>query len=811
MDYEETDSDDDNKLQIVESQPGLVLPTRPALIRSLSALDPLRSGSDEYDYGDSEVNSDAVESLLLLGQQPVVAPKNGNDEIGGVKTRRYRSNAAEQRMMVNYYQRMRERNNEASKRCRLKRRIKQDSLEKTRLLLESQQDLLKNRVAKLNKIRDILNMACRAAGNNAKNCECINFRTMIRNCHNEMPDESQYSNIQLIKKSRCIRETNLEEIIGANTPEMTDMRPLKRGPRKVDTDTNFSIDTDSMTIKPESPANAGSGALDLSSGSKAVPAPVQHKPVNLIKIGSPPHGVKLEHDIKPVSFVTLAPKPSTVIVDNNKKLIPAPNLVPVFSSADQNSKSTISFGNLNGNGTTTILLTPLGGPSTVLNLPINPSSQIFPKQPADLPNMPNLSSKPPPMELLINKNEPEVLIKSEPDIENIDFDKSLGAAGENVVIPENPSSNSCIIGEKEEVIKSFIKTEQEDIAMDIVDTKAEKDPTMSCAAVLAGKEDPLTCSSDLVDLNGLKQTLDLVTMEPSSAGDLTSMEKYIIKSRLEMAFWEARESASFICSSHRAKIIQESNLHCCSICGKKRSRKLDMYIITYRMSVEFYMTNGQFLSIGQLACSLCKGKCLKGLDFSNSYILPETGHPLAPSSSVEIVPLPVKSEAVDQVTEVNKSSRTTREIILHRDVVLPSSTTSQGKLATIQPLPQIPIPPQSKLSVKCLTGSSLSSSTASLTISQQSSPPPRPDSTRARQDLNDALSALNPDYEPLGFTINSLSNCSEGVLRDTVRASKMAISTVLSSIAPGQESALWQIIKPEMESLLANKNTQSQT
>ena len=88
--------------------------------------------------------------------------------------------------------------------------------------------------------------------------------------------------------------------------------------------------------------------------------------------------------------------------------------------------------------------------------------------------MPNLSSKPPPMELLINKNEPEVLIKSEPDIENIDFDKSLGAAGENVVIPENPSSNSCIIGEKEEVIKSFIKTEQEDIAMDIVDTKMEK-------------------------------------------------------------------------------------------------------------------------------------------------------------------------------------------------------------------------------------------------------------------------------------------------------------------------------------------------
>ena len=198
-------------------------------------------------------------------------------------------------------------------------------------------------------------------------------------------------------------------------------------------------------------------------------------------------------------------------------------------------------------------------------------------------------------------------------------------------------------------------------------------------------------------------------MEPRSAsalGDLTSAEKYIIKSRLEMAFWKAEEGASVICSAHRAKIVQATNLQACSVCGKKRSKKLDMYIITYRwvgyssnhlmspslfctmfysrMSVEFYMTNGQFLSIGQLACSSCKGKNLKGLDFSNSYILPEVGHPLQ-QMSAEIA-LPLKAESGDAMqTEAaqhqpqHKKLLIPREIILHRDVVLPSSGSNQGR------------------------------------------------------------------------------------------------------------------------------------
>ena len=312
MEYEETDSDDDSKLQIVEagspslrmedggmSSKATLIPR--TLMRSLSAVESMK---EDYHMGGG-LASDAVESLLLLGQTPIIAPKledkvrrqiydpflilylqyfyafqevkiNGNQRVRGSRF------AVEQRMMVNYYQRMRERNNEASKRCRLKRRIKQDSLEKTRLLLESQKDTLKKRVAKLHKIKEILSNACRATGNDASSTECLKFCNLIKSCQRDMPDCNEYSNLQLIKKSRFIRETNLEEIIGAQAPDLNDLRPLKRGPRKVDTDTNFTIDPDTMSIKPESPSVAG--PMDLSSGSKTLPQPGSTKPVNLVKI-----------------------------------------------------------------------------------------------------------------------------------------------------------------------------------------------------------------------------------------------------------------------------------------------------------------------------------------------------------------------------------------------------------------------------------------------------------------------------------------------------------------------------------------------
>ena len=550
MEYEETDSDDDSKLQIVEagspslrmedggmSSKATLIPR--TLMRSLSAVESMK---EDYHMGGG-LASDAVESLLLLGQTPIIAPKledkvrrqiydpflilylqsfyafqevkiNGNQRVRGSRF------AVEQRMMVNYYQRMRERNNEASKRCRLKRRIKQDSLEKTRLLLESQKDTLKKRVAKLHKIKEILSNACRATGNDASSTECLKFCNLIKSCQRDMPDCNEYSNLQLIKKSRFIRETNLEEIIGAQAPDLNDLRPLKRGPRKVDTDTNFTIDPDTMSIKPESPSVAG--PMDLSSGSKTLPQPGSTKPVNLVKIrnASPARqdGSRTSHKPTkptPVTYVTLAPKTSaipipsrTVIVDNPNNCLPQ-NVIPInipggagttaasIYPADPNMKSTISLSNsLNINGTT-ILVTPIGGGAPILNLPLNPLAKPLPDPPQPF----KVSPKPPPMELLINKTEPEVVIKSEPEFEETNETEHSEDVGADTSDPET----SLICSEN-------IKTEEEEErlvhAMEVVDTKLEtedRDPSVSCAAVLADKEDAATCSGDLVDLNSLTQ------------------------------------------------------------------------------------------------------------------------------------------------------------------------------------------------------------------------------------------------------------------------------------------------------------------
>ena len=82
MEYEETDSDDDSKLQIVEagspslrmedggmSSKATLIPR--TLMRSLSAVESMK---EDYHMGGG-LASDAVESLLLLGQTPIIAPK----------------------------------------------------------------------------------------------------------------------------------------------------------------------------------------------------------------------------------------------------------------------------------------------------------------------------------------------------------------------------------------------------------------------------------------------------------------------------------------------------------------------------------------------------------------------------------------------------------------------------------------------------------------------------------------------------------------------------------------------------------------
>ena len=68
MDYDDSDSDDDTKLQIVENSATSGNSGGRTLVRSLSAVESVR---EDYQLGTSTA-SDAVESLLLLGQGPVL-------------------------------------------------------------------------------------------------------------------------------------------------------------------------------------------------------------------------------------------------------------------------------------------------------------------------------------------------------------------------------------------------------------------------------------------------------------------------------------------------------------------------------------------------------------------------------------------------------------------------------------------------------------------------------------------------------------------------------------------------------------------
>jgi len=785
MEYDDTDSDDDNKLQIVETpQTSATLIPR-TFIRSLSAGEScvmMPESKRDLQAGSNNA-SDAVESLLLLGQRPVFTqqePKerlvNRDPQLKGSFPKF--SNQVEQRMMVNYYQKMRERNNEASKRCRLKRRIKQDSLEKTRMMLESHREALGQRVAKLHKIKQILSDACRGIGKDDKDCECLDYCAMIKAVHREMPEICDLSNHRLIKKSKLARDTNLEEILGAQAQEFSDLKPLKRGPRKQELDTGFTINSEPRLIKAESPV----GALDLSAGNKVVQN--NSNGLNLIKVNNT--AIKLEPATEPKeqkftpitflpkNYVPLAPKttpiqipPRKVIVDNPNICLPQ-NIIPILGNntisspnfIENSNKSTISLHG-NFNGTNTIILTPLGNtslPSTIFNLPLPTTS------PAVLSPVKTMSSTP--RVEVVNKADPDIVIKSEPDISIVEIDTEL-------------------------------ETSEREVKAETVEMSVDKDPTVSCAAVLSGKESALCCSQELLDLNSLTQTLDLVNLEPKMAGELTAAEKYIIKSRLEIEFWKAEESASFICSAHRHKIVHNSNMQSCSVCGKKKSKKLDMYFITYRMAVEFYMTNGRFLAIGLLACSHCKVKSLKGLDFSNSYILPEVGHPLDPILPASAADPSIKREVEEGQDLLQGKRLPPRESPVHREVILPPNNPNQGKLATIQPLP--PRPQAKVLASSKQAISTFGAATSQTSTFAQVSSADAATAAQKYQKLNDSLAAFNPAYKPLGFTINSLSSCSESVLADALLATKTAMSTILSSIAPGQEASLWRYIRPEMD------------
>jgi len=594
----EDSSDDDHRLRI-DDDDGFRMKRR-------------RMSDDDMTAG-----HDAAESLLLLGKERNEPLKDGIYE-------RY-IDPSQQKLMLNYYQKMRERNNEASKRCRMKRRLKQESLEKTKQLLEGHREALSDRIAKLQKFKGILNMACRH-GDEKGGCQCFKWVEEIKKANREMADFMSLSNGALIAKSRLARDVNIEQI--------------------------WREDNDELDIPDSVPQT-----LQKTQSAPANHFVINKAPAALRKTLVPYKGVQTQ----------INPKTGAKTIILNSGSVPMLPVLPgtktIFLSASNSNVESMPFqmSTSTPNSALRPILPKIN--SRVTPIPTIKSSQLTARSPItsyreDQPEI--LIKKEPDNEVIVTIREdqlvgiePEVLIKQEPLI-NVTENKQE----QQILIKQEPHVE--VIAPKEQNV--LLKHESENL--DGVD------PTLTC---IAKHSSDIACTQELQDLNSLSQILDLISMKPSSADRTSAAEKAIIKSRLGIEFWKADDSPSYICNSHRKEILENGSRQACSICGKRQSKKAPsqqhMFIITYRMALEFYMTRGNFLAIGHLACANCKVKTLKGLDFSDSITVS--------CDDLELAIINTQSKEPSKVLQEILEKKVIKEVVGLPVVVVPKVDTIQ--------------------------------------------------------------------------------------------------------------------------------------
>jgi len=191
--------------------------------------------ADHQIDSDPPSNQDAVESLLLLGRHPVVSPEMQRQRAASLSSsnpppvppmevpimtlsRRHSlevpkktGSNSDGTGVVSYYQKMRERNNEASKRCRLKRRMKAVSMENQSSMLNMANKMLKKRIQRLEHVGAALQEGVNKI--QAGQCACDSTRGIVKQTSRDYfdPDPQSGKDVpgyEVISKSKQIRENN---------------------------------------------------------------------------------------------------------------------------------------------------------------------------------------------------------------------------------------------------------------------------------------------------------------------------------------------------------------------------------------------------------------------------------------------------------------------------------------------------------------------------------------------------------------------------------------------------------------------------
>jgi len=608
-------------------------------------------------------------------------------------------------------------------------------------------------------------------------------------------------------------------------------------------------------------------------------------------------------DIKPV-LSTLSPRettsvstvvssslPSPAVASSLPSLAPKPLKLPQLplQSREGSNGATHSSENV-GFGPTTIIVTPLTSSfsPTYLTIPLNrsfsmpsatftsssavantsiPSSILNTSIPSS--NMPSIAAltssytsiaapRPTVLSPPLNssplssptlgryiKTEPETIIKTElDDPDDLDANNSQSTIESSQGSTHLSQASTQPMDDDDEFDQPplTISTDEVD-GVDSRDEDAASD-VPKCAAM----DSSSNCAGTLMALNQLNQTLDLKTMVPGPPGPHTTAEKYIIMSRLKLPYWEADEKLSWICLKHRTEIVHTTDSSTCAFCPKSKKSSGPIYVVSYRICLEYYMSEGKFLDIGRGICQACRIKTFKNLDFHDcpvvipsdltdrgqssfnglqSPILQQAGYsglqqqpqknrlpareekpislPLNPikiKSLAAIQPVlnstksfpPMRSDARN-IQQMKNESRSIQPIRSDARSVQPMR--SEGRI--IQPMRS-----ESRIIQPMRSESRGIQPMRSDTHSIQ--PIRNSDNNRNKiNDLNSAIHALNPSYRPLGFSITKLSDLGPSTLSETLTATQIAMETILSSVAPGQEGELWEAVLPFITTKLINK------
>merc|ERR1711953_200864 len=181
--------------------------------------------------GSSSTNQEVVESLLMLGRQAVVGPEalqrqraasmSSVAELQSDIPIRRHSSSSESRVppshdkgaVVSYYQRMRERNNEASKRCRLKRRMKAVSMENQASMLQVANKQLRARIQRLENVGAALKEGVKKIQVGGQ-CDLTAIAGLVRQNSREFFDPEpgtgrDLPSYEMISRSRLVREQEM--------------------------------------------------------------------------------------------------------------------------------------------------------------------------------------------------------------------------------------------------------------------------------------------------------------------------------------------------------------------------------------------------------------------------------------------------------------------------------------------------------------------------------------------------------------------------------------------------------------------------